>query len=66
MDVSTRFEYVLPTKALDTESTMKGMSHARVPDTVSRVYSDGGSGLVAACEEMGINRDPSQPNIHEK
>ena len=60
-DVTTNFKYVLPVKTPDAHSTTKAMSHVAGGNTVSGVYSDSGAGIVSACDEMGILRDPSQP-----
>ena len=62
--INVQVKYSSPTKTPDAEATIKVNSHAAGNDTIYCVYSDGG-GLIGACEEMGINRDPYQPKIHE-
>lgn len=39
--------------------------HAVGDDTIGMVHCDGGSGIIKACNSLGLNYDLSAPEMHE-
>jgi hypothetical protein len=65
LDLATRFGYVGAVQSTGSDPVVYHMIHAVGKDEVGLVYSDGGSGIVSACNQLNVNSDQSQPEIHE-
>ena len=64
-DRALNFGYVGLTKRTDGDAVAYHVLHAVGDDTVGMVYTDGGSGIIRACNMLGLNYDLSTPEVHE-
>lgn len=53
------------TKRIDGEAVAYHILHAVVDDTVGMVYTDGGSGIIRACNLLGLNYELPTPAVDD-
>ena len=64
MDRATNCWYALPVDTKDTLEIYKCLNSMKGSDHIDIVYSDNWPAIEAACRELGVNWEASQPGVH--